>query len=249
MSTVSLPVDMLVLCGGKGSRLGSMTVETPKPLLPLGGSPFLLRLLMQWRQEGIQRFVLSVCHLAEQFYDFAKKHASKLGPIEIVHEQEPLGTGGGLKFASQAIQTNSFFVANGDSYVSEPLECILKFHQKSQASFSLVAIPATHVLGSAQQKGNLRIGAHGELMDFKTVEESAEGWVNGGIYVINREHIQAWPDGRYDLEKTIFEQPQKFPVTIYQSKAKLMDIGRPDCYSLFDQKLGNMDQLFLKLNS
>jgi D-glycero-alpha-D-manno-heptose 1-phosphate guanylyltransferase len=248
MSASSHPLDMLILCGGKGTRLGSVTKDTPKPLLPLGGSPFLLRLLMQWHQEGIQRFVLSVCHLAEQFYEFAKKHASKLGKIEVICEDEPLGTGGGLKFASQAIKTDSFFVANGDSYVSESLQHILQFHQKNSSSFSLLAIPANHVLGSARQKGNLAIGKNQELVNFKTREETAEGWVNGGVYLIDRAHIQSWPTGKYDLEKNIFEQSTKYPVKIYQSQAKLMDIGRPDCYPLFDQKLGSIDQLFSKLD-
>jgi D-glycero-alpha-D-manno-heptose 1-phosphate guanylyltransferase len=242
----SLPLDMLVLCGGQGSRL-AMTQLTPKPLLPIGGSPFLLRLLTQWHREGVQRFVLSVCHLAEQFYEFAKKYTTRLGSIEVVHEKDPLGTGGGLKFASSAMKSSSFFVANGDSYVSEPLNNLLQFHQKNSSGFSLLAIPAQQVIGSAKQKGNLRVGADHALTNFKTQDESADGLVNAGVYLIERSHIESWPSGKYDLERNIFENSQKYPVKVLKSSAKLMDIGRPDCYPLFDQKLGKVDLLFSEL--
>jgi mannose-1-phosphate guanylyltransferase len=101
---------MVVLCGGKGQRLGSLTQDIPKPLLPIAGAPFLLRLLHQWKKEGVKRFILSTHVFADQFRGFAQKN-SNLAEIIVVEEPQPLGTG-------QAVQSESFLAANGDSYVT-----------------------------------------------------------------------------------------------------------------------------------
>jgi D-glycero-alpha-D-manno-heptose 1-phosphate guanylyltransferase len=241
--------EMVVLCGGKGQRLGSLTTEIPKPLLPVGGAPFLLRLLLQWKKEGIQRFILSTHYLSEQFRDFAKEHQN-LYKIEVVEESEPLGTGGGLKNAvKQRVKSASFLVANGDSYVSQSLSELWQFHQKENHWFTLTAVQASRVLGGAQQKGHLIINEQNEISGFSTEENIRDGWINGGIYAISKDEILTWPDGKFDLEKSILPNTTKHRVNVLKSNGILLDIGIPACYSLFDRELGGIDKLFSSIGN
>ncbi len=240
-------VDFIVLCGGKGTRLGNMTQLTPKPLLPIGGSPFLLRLLHQWRQEGFRRFVLAAHHLADQFQEFAARHSADFDRLEVVIEPQPMGTGGGLKHALSHVQSPVCLVANGDSYVSQKLEPMCSAHSARSSDFTLLAIPASHVIGGARQKGRLVVNAREEIGGFSTEDEAVDGWINGGIYVLNPRLASDWPDGFFDLEKKIFTHSANH-IHVFKSSGNLMDIGIPDCYARFDQQLGPIQHLFSKLD-
>lgn len=240
----SQPPEMVVLCGGKGQRLGNLTENTPKPLLPISGSPFLLRLLMQWRSEGIKKFILSTHYFPEKFHEFVAKH-HELGEIEIVEEPEPLGTGGGLKHAVQkAVKSPHFLVANGDSYVDQRLSQLWERHREGNYPFTLCAVKASNVLGGAIQKGRININIQNEITGFTTEENSSEGWINGGIYGISRAEILSWPEGKYDLEKKILPDCENRRVHVVKSTGNLLDIGIPSCYSLFDKALGPLENLF-----
>jgi len=243
----SLP-DMIVLCGGKGTRLGVRTSSTPKPLLLVGGKPFLLRLLLQWHREGVRRFILATHYLADQFQEIVAEHAHLFGRIDVVVEPEPLGTGGGLKNAASFVETPTFFAANGDSYVSQALVEVIAAHRQNSSSFTLVAIAPNRVIGGAHQKGCLLMGPKGDLIRFVTEEKVTEGLVNAGLYAITRSEMDYWPSGRFDLEKVIFPKPSCYPVRVFRSNGELLDMGTPQCYSLFDQELGSLDLLFSRIH-
>lgn len=244
MTKAKADMDLLVLCGGKGTRLGVKTAFTPKPLLPLGGSPFLLRLLLQWKAEGVERFVLATHHLADQFHEFVHHYAREIGPAEVVVESAPLGTGGGIRNALGAIRTSHFLVANGDSYVSQPLDALRDTHRHHEAPFTMVAVSADKVLGGANQKGNLSITSDGWLKGLTTEECSTEGWINAGFYALRRESVTRWPLGRFDLEKTLLAKPAPHSIRVFRSAGNLMDIGLPDCYERFDHEIGPLTSLF-----
>jgi len=240
-------VDIVVLCGGKGTRLGGVAQLTPKPLLPIGGSPFLLRLLRQWKKEGFSRFLIGACHLADQFQEFAKRYSREFGRLEVIVEPQPMGTGGGLKHALAFVKSKTCLVANGDSYVSESLAKLCEEHQRRFSEFTLLAIPASHVIGGARQKGRLIVDDQDEIAGFSTEDETMGGWINGGIYAMNPALASTWPSGFFDLEKTIFTEPSR-RIRVFKSTGNLMDIGIPDCYARFDQQLGPIESLFSQLD-
>src|SRR3989338_2449986 len=107
--------DVVLLCGGKGSRLGALPSATPKPLLPVGEAPFLLHRLQELRREGCGRILLSVQYLAEQFRAFVRAHAAVLPDVEVVEEPSPLGTGGALRFAAGQVCSPLFIGMTGDA--------------------------------------------------------------------------------------------------------------------------------------
>ena len=105
----------VVLAGGMGTRLRSLVADLPKVLAPVAGRPFLTYLLDQIADAGIRHVVLSTGHLAEQFDSVI---GNRYRDIQIVYAQEeqPLGTGGAIRFACSFTDADQLLVMNGDSY-------------------------------------------------------------------------------------------------------------------------------------
>jgi len=107
----------VILVGGKGTRLGALTKETPKPLLPVGGRPFLSYLIQEAARHNFRRILLLAGFKAEAFdQELAALRAGVGRDVEltVLAEPEPLGTGGALRFAEEHLDDH-FLLLNGDS--------------------------------------------------------------------------------------------------------------------------------------
>ena len=223
--------DVVLLCGGKGTRLGALTSATPKPLLPVGEAPFLLHRLQELRREGCGRILLSVQYLAEQFRAFVRAHAAVLPDVEVVEEPSPLGTGGALRFAAGQVCSPLFIGMNGDSWFTQPLEPILADHRRSPRTATLVAVRADRVEGNTRAKGLLSIGPDGDLRGFITGDASGDQWINAGMYLLGRDQVRGWREGAYDFEREVMSLIPAHQAIVFRSEATLLDIGTPDCYA------------------
>lgn len=228
--------DVVILCGGRGSRLGSLTKATPKPLLDVGGSPFLLRLLRRFQQEGFSRFILAAHYLADQFQNFVQDHSKLFPNVEVVVEKEPLGTGGALKNAARYVRSENFVALNGDVFVTQPLTPVLKRHFEKKNVFTMVAVKTENVEGVVRNKGGLELGAEEEVLSFRGHSQINENWVNAGVYVVDKEKILSWPEGCYDLEKELASLLYPDQARAFRSEAKLLDIGTPECLKLAKER-------------
>ena len=104
-----------MLAGGKGTRLKSVITDLPKPMAPIGKKPFLEYVFRSLKKNGITRIILSVCYK----WKIIREHfGNEFENIEIVYsiEEEPLGTGGGIKKALRQIRFNQVYVINGDTF-------------------------------------------------------------------------------------------------------------------------------------
>lgn len=222
-------IDCVILCGGRGSRLGSLTDATPKPLLEVGGVPFLLKVLRRLQQEGFRRFFLAACYLAEQFEAFAGKHRGEFGELILIPEKNPLGTGGALKQAAVRVASNPFVALNGDSWVVQPLAPILAQHRERKSPFTMAVVPSDQVIGGAYNKGGVQIGKNGEVLQFFARAWERKKWVSAGLYVVDREKALAWPEGPFDLETNLLSLLKPGRAQAFLSEEKLLDIGTKDC--------------------
>ncbi len=223
--------DVVVLCGGRGTRLGSLTTKVPKPLLPVAGEPFLRKLLLRLKGEGFSRFILSGHYLADRFRYFVAEHQAELGGLELVIEPEALGTGGALRYAADRVATSPLLVINGDSWVEQPLTPVLEDHARFDREFTVVAVQADRVQGEARKKGVWRIGPDREAAGFATQESVVEGWVNAGCYVIDHAMISLWPLGSYSLEANLPILLTGRRTGVFCSEGRLLDIGTSETYS------------------
>lgn len=229
--------DVMVLCGGRGTRLGGLTDSVPKPLLPVGGEPFLLRLLQRLKQEGFCRFVLAGHYLSKRFEAFLEHYSSQLPNTRLVVEPELLGTGGALRFAADHVSSSPFLVLNGDSWVEQPMGPVLEDHGRYERDFTVVAVEASRVEGEALRKGVWRLGPEREAADFVTQEQVVEGWVNAGCYVMNRAMVSLWPRGSYSLEANLPILLSGRRTAVFCSQGRLLDIGTMENYGRAAQLL------------
>lgn len=237
--------DVVVLCGGRGARLGAITANTPKPLLPIGGHPFLLRLLLRLEQEGFTRIILAAHHLADHFRSFLATYGKVVPEIQLVVEAEPLGTGGAVRHAVEQVRSSSFVAINGDSWVSQPMAPVLAEHSRFGRAFTVVAVQAVNVEGGARHKGIWRVGPQGQVLGFATEESVLEGWVNAGIYVFDRAMVSSWPMGPFSLEENLPALLNGKEAGVFCSAGRLLDIGTPDCYERASRVLESTEEAAL----
>src|SRR4051794_7839427 len=122
-----MEVAAVVLAGGRGTRLQAVVSDRPKPLAPVGGRPFVSYLVDQIADAGIRRVVLSTGYLAEQFETTIGKVYRGI-EILFAEEEQPLGTGGAIKFAGELADADQLLVMNGDSYCEADLRAYIDWH-------------------------------------------------------------------------------------------------------------------------
>ncbi len=230
-------VEAVILCGGRGTRLGTLSAATPKPLLRVGGEPFVLHLIQRLAREGVTRVVLAAHYLAAQFGAFVLAHRGLVPELELLVEPHPLGTGGALRFAAEAVRSETFVALNGDTWMTQTIAPVLQEHADAGRDCTAVVAPAARVECGASQKGVWDIGPEHEVRGFTTPDLVSSGWVNAGMYVFKRALVLAWPTGSYSLEAEAPRLLRGARAGLFYSNARLLDIGTPESYARAAQEL------------
>ena len=218
-------IDVVVLAGGLGTRLAGVLTDTPKVLAPVGDRPY-LALLLQWLKKfGAARIVFGLGHLAGSVATYLEKYAPEDIQIEMVIEQQPLGTGGAIANLRNSIHTNPVLILNGDSFVDADLCKFLDSHLMSGADSSLlcVQVPDTSRFGS------VLVGADDRILEFQEKQPGrGGGLINAGVYLFGPDMIARIADSGPSLENDVF---QKLPAGALHSMAgefTFLDIGTPE---------------------
>lgn len=170
----------VVLAGGRGTRLGALVQEVPKPMLDLGGEPLLETLLRHLRRNGIERVMLALSYRAERI----KAHfgdGGRLGlDIGYLHEDTPAGTGGVLALGADRLD-EAFLLLNGDTVFDANYHALHQLFRDSGAdgAVALRAVPDASRYGAIAMDGR-------HVLRFEEKGRSGPGFVNGGVYVLHR---------------------------------------------------------------
>lgn len=210
-----------------------MTINTPKPLIPLVNRPFLDHILYLLRAHGITDVVLAMSYLSESFEE-AYGDGSHLGmKVTYVQEVEPLGTAGAIKnVESYLTPGETFLVFNGDVLTDLDLTDMLRFHRDngSVCTISLTPVedPSAYGVVDMDPKGRIQ-----RFTEKPKREEATSNWVNAGTYVLEPEVLAYVPEGEhYMVERGLFPTLLKegYPLYGYRANAYWMDIGTPAKY-------------------
>lgn len=230
-------MDALILAGGKGTRLQSIVSDRPKVMSDVNGRPYLTYLFDQLLSAGINRVILCTGYMAEHILDY---YGQSYGNLALVYSQEtePLGTGGAIRHALHHIQSNTILVLNGDSY------CNVSLTQFCGAHHSLASMVLVYQSDTARY-GQVKFDKDSYITDF--IEKGVDllpGWINAGIYLIDRELIENIPP-----DKAISIEQEMFPIWLkdrsikgFYSQDRFIDIGLPKSYA-------QSHQFFATLNS
>ncbi len=221
--------DVVILCGGLGTRLQPVVADRPKSLAQLRERPFLEWQLVSLQTMGFRNVVLCIGHMGGLIREYAGNGASNGLCIQYAEEGEPRGTGGALRGALPYVRTDPVLVLNGDSWCHLDFEQLLHWSKLKQAKGT---IALTHVSNTARY-GRVELNGHEEIVTFEEKgESSAPGWINAGVYVLSQELLSGIP-ARYpvSLERDIFPKWMGAGLFGYPKGQEFFDIGTPDSYA------------------
>ncbi|MBZ8176861.1 NTP transferase domain-containing protein [Corynebacterium poyangense] len=221
--------DAVILVGGRGTRLRPLTVNTPKPMLPTAGYPFLQHLLARIKAAGIEHVVLSTSYRAEVFEQYFGDGSDFGLDIEYVVEEEALGTGGGIRNVYPRLRHNTVMVFNGDVLAGTDLAALLRTHHQKNADVTMHLVHVT----DPRAYGCVPTDEEGRVLDFlEKTEDPPTDQINAGCYLFRRELIkEAIPAGRaVSVEREVFPQllANGHRVIGHADTSYWRDMGRPD---------------------
>ncbi|MEP7233344.1 MAG: nucleotidyltransferase family protein [Ginsengibacter sp.] len=224
--------EAIILAGGLGTRLRSVVADQPKCMAPVKGKPFLFYLVSYLQKEGIDKFIFSVGYMHEAIEEYLQKSNSSLD-YKISLEQEPLGTGGGIKLAVEKAAQENVLVCNGDTLFKIDVQQLDNFHQAKNADCSLCLKP----MKNFDRYGCVELNENSSVQSFKEKKFYEIGLINGGMYALNvaRFKNENLPE-KFSFEKDYLEINAQSSA---KAQAKLfgfiqeqyfIDIGIPDDY-------------------
>jgi NDP-sugar pyrophosphorylase family protein len=218
-------VRVVILAGGKGTRLKPYTTVLPKPLMPIGEMPILEVVLRQLKHFGFRKITISVNHLADLIQTFFRD-GKKLGlDINYCMEDTPLGTAGSISLVDDI--TEHFFVMNGDLLTTIDYSVMMCSHISSGAAATIGVFPREVKIDF----GVLELGSRGELLQYKEKPEY-EFLVSMGVNAFHKSVLEFIPKGKYlDIPALMMNLKEAGKsVLTFRSKCEWLDIGRPDDY-------------------
>lgn len=185
------------LVGGKGTRLGEIARNTPKPLLSVAGRPFLDHLIEHWCGTGLNRFLLLAGHCGDQVERYAADWRVRNVDVSCIVEPEPAGTGGALHYARGKLDEH-FVVANGDTFFDINPQLLADADQDKP----LVTLALRHHSDAGRYGSVTCDGPH--IIRFNEKANGGPGLINGGIYLIKRELLDIMPPPPCSIEQQVF---------------------------------------------
>jgi D-glycero-alpha-D-manno-heptose 1-phosphate guanylyltransferase len=219
----------IILAGGFGTRLQSVVNDLPKPMAPINGEPFLNYQLNYLKHYGIKNVILSVGYLAEKIKAYYGSNFNGL-EIDYVVEENPMGTGGGIRLALEKCTESLSFVLNGDSFFDVDLIKFYDLHIQNRSQISL----ALRKVNNSARYGTIEKTKENIISSFK--EKSGidhEGIINGGVYLLDKNlYLQKTPSAtNFSIEKDFFEkQLSNSLISGFEFEGYFIDIGIPEDY-------------------
>lgn len=220
--------DCVILCGGFGKRLQSVIRDVPKVMADVQGRPFLDFIIDYARGQGIARVILCTGYKADYVEDYYRRNDFSLKVI-FSRENEPLGTGGALMNARDLIDSDPFFVLNGDSLLKADLQALLDFHRAHQAVASLLVSQVKE----GADFGNLMLEPDGSVKEFhEKITGVKDPLVNAGIYCLSRSIFTKTPAvKKFSVENDLFPGLAGNGLYALRIQEEFIDIGTPQRYA------------------
>ncbi len=219
-------MEVIVLAGGRGTRLSSVVSELPKPMAPVAGRPFLAYLLDLLIAQGVSRICLSTGYLAGSIQGY---FAGSYGDAEIVYAQEisPLGTGGAIRAALPCTTSKDVFVVNGDTLAEVDMRDMMRQHQDTRALLTVALTWATEV----SRYGAVAV-RDGKIEGFTEKGCIGRGYINAGVYLIRRDLFSTLllPEVFSFEEQVLRNSLNLVRPCAYVSSGYFLDIGVPEDY-------------------
>ena len=220
-------MEAVVLAGGLGTRLRSVVKDIPKCMAPIAGEPSLSYVLEWLGRYDISRVILSVGYLKDDVISWV---SSRSFPFEVDYavEEEPLGTGGAIKYALSKCRERKVVVVNGDTFFPVDLDAM---------PFDAPLTVALKPMKDFDRYGAVEVSQDGSITAFREKAPVSKGLINGGVYALNGLDLSPFPD-KFSFEKDVLEPFSAMgKVRGWITDRYFLDIGIPDDYALAQNQL------------
>ena len=211
-------MKVIILAGGRATRLPVSAKNIPKPLVKIAGRPILEHQLAWLKEHGLKDVRFSLGHLSKKIINHLK------GRYEYVIEPAPLGTGGAIKFASRDLKDN-FMVLNGDNLTNINLARFIKFHFRQKMDSSLVGWHTQDARGWGLIKNK---GA--EVLSFEEKPKRKKpGLINAGVYILSPKIFKPIRKKKFSVEYDIFPRlVEKKQMSVFVHRGRWLGINSED---------------------
>jgi len=215
-------MKVVIMAGGKGTRIAGIDSKLPKPMLPIAGKPILEWQLDCLRKQGIDDITISIGHLGNTI----RNHFGNA--VEYIEEYEPLGTAGALFYIKDTVKED-FLLINGDVIFDVDIQRFIDSHKKNNTTATILTHPNDHPYDS----GIVVTGQDGIVMDWLTKEDKRgyyKNRVNAGLHMFSPQILDKFIDlKKTDLDRDILKPMIKSGnLHVYDSPEYVKDVGAPE---------------------
>ena len=235
-------MKIVILAGGKGTRLSEYTESIPKPMVNIGNFPIIWHIMKIYSHYGFNDFVIALGYKSELIKDYFLKFKSlnsdftvdlSSGNIEI-HQNKSLDwkvtlvdtgldtmTGGRLKRLKKYLEEDTFMLTYGDGLSDINIKSLLEFHNNHRKLVTMTAVRPSARFGELELESNL-------IKSFKEKPQLNDGWINGGFFVMDKQFI--------DFIKDDFQMLEREPLEEITRKNQLMAFKHEGFWHCMDNK-------------
>lgn len=233
---------VIIMAGGKGTRISTIRYDIPKPMIPLNGKPVLQYQLEFFKKNGYKDFIIVTGYMGDKIQDYFKDGENLGINIRYFHETIPLGTAGALKYL-QSFLKDDFLLVNGDIIFDINLENFIRFHKKKEALVSIITHPNSHPYDSSLILKNKEDCVIKWLVKEDNRDYIYGNRVNAGIHLLSHNIIKFINDiekDNIDLDRDILKKIVDIGgLYAYDTPEYIHDMGTPDRYTQVCEDLRN----------
>jgi len=231
-------IPVVIMAGGKGTRLDPFTKILPKPLVPIGDKPIIEIIMERFSKYGFNKFIISLNYKGEMIKTYFLENQNQMDyHIEYIEEKEFLGTSGALSLMQDKLK-DTFIVSNCDIITDANFESLLKYHKDKKNKATILAIIRNVKIPYGvleTQKGDLE----------KIIEKPEYSFIiNSGIYVLEPDIVKLIPkrEPTNITDLLTLAKEKKMKVSVYPVNCSWFDIGEWEEYKRAVEFINNTER-------
>lgn len=235
-------MKIVIMAGGKGTRISSIRNDIPKPMIDINGKPVLQHQIEYFKRNGYNDFIIIIGHLGNKIIDYFGNGSKYNVDIKYFSEDAPLGTAGALKMIKDDL-VDDFLLVNGDIIFDIDLDRLIEFHKKKNALATIATHPNSHPYDSSL----IFIDDDNCVVKWLVKEDDRKNIygnrVNAGIHLLSSKiinFIDKIDKDKIDLDRDVLKRIVKLKgLYSYDTPEYIHDMGTPDRYTQVCEDIKN----------